>query len=58
MEQAGDSFFQRVQSGFEEAARKYPERICVVNVESSKEETHRKIYGSVKALLGEYDYGY
>lgn len=58
MEQAGDSFFQRVQSGFEEAARKYPERICVVNVESSKEETHRKIYGSVKAILGEYDYGY
>lgn len=54
MEQAGDQFFQRVQSGFEEAARKYPERICVINVESSKEETHRKIYRRIQTLLGEY----
>ncbi len=53
MEQAGDQFFQRVQNGFEEAARRYPERICVMNVESSKEETHRKIYSRIQTLLGE-----
>ncbi len=53
MEQAGREFFQRVQIGFEEAAQKYPERIFVMNVESTREETHRKIYKQVKKILGE-----
>lgn len=53
MEQAGKEFFLRVKQGFEAAAEKYPDRIFIVNVESSKEDTHKKIYKRIEALVGE-----
>ena len=46
-----DSFHRRVQEGFRMLARKYPERIKVVDASRSVEEIHQEIVGLVKASL-------
>ncbi|HVB73171.1 MAG TPA: dTMP kinase [Ktedonobacteraceae bacterium] len=46
-----EEFHQKVQEGFRMLARKYPERIKVVNASRPVEEIHREIVGLVKELL-------
>ena len=46
-----ESFHQRVQEGFRMLARKYPERIKVVDASRSVEEIHQEIVELVKAIL-------
>ncbi len=51
MEMAGDDFFARVRAGFEDAARKFPERIKLIDVAGTREETHQKICRCVDSAL-------
>lgn len=44
-------FHARVQEGFRELARRYPERIKVVDASRSVEGIHREIVGLVRAIL-------
>ena len=47
----GEEFHQRVQEGFRILARKYPERIKVVDASRTVQEIHREIVALVKELL-------
>jgi dTMP kinase len=49
MEQSGDEFFKRVYNGFQELAKKYPDRIKVIDASKSIEEIHKEI---LKEVLG------
>jgi dTMP kinase len=46
-----EEFHQRVREGFRLLARKYPERIKVVNASRTVEEIHGEIVGLVQSLL-------
>lgn len=46
-----EEFHQKVQEGFRMLARKYPERIKVVDASRTVEEIHREIVGLVSRLL-------
>lgn len=46
-----EEFHQKVQEGFRMLARKYPERIKVVNASRSVEQIHEEIVGLVKEIL-------
>jgi dTMP kinase len=46
-----EEFHQRVREGFRMLARKYPERIKVVDASRTVEEIHREIVGLVQSLL-------
>lgn len=46
-----EEFHQKVQEGFRMLARKYPERIKVVDASKTVEEIHREIVGLVSRLL-------
>lgn len=52
MENAGDEFFSAVEKGFERAAEKYKDRIVVINVSGTKNETHSAICHCVEKRLG------
>ena len=47
LEQAGKAFFERTRNGYLELAKKYPERIKLINSEQSKEH----VYNEVKSLI-------
>ena len=51
MEMAGASFFKRVDQGLKYAVEKYPERIKVVNVKGTCEETHANICELIDSIL-------
>ncbi len=51
MEMAGDRFFEGVNKGFEYVSENYPDRVKVINVDGSKEETHGKICKFIDSLL-------
>ena len=46
-----EDFHRRVQEGFRMLARKYPERIKVVDASRTVEEIHREIVELVKGVL-------
>ena len=47
LELAGKDFFERTRNGYLELAKKYPDRIKVINAEKSKES----VYNDVKSLI-------
>ncbi len=51
MEMAGDDFFERVRDGFNSAVKAFPERIKVIQVEGTREETHTKICECIDKIL-------
>lgn len=48
LEQSGIDFHNKVYAGYKELAKKYPERIIVIDASGSKDETHQKIINALK----------
>ena len=49
LELSGMDFHNNVYAGYLELAKKYPERIIVIDASGTKEQTHEKIVSALKA---------
>ena len=52
MEASGKEFFNRVRQGYLSLAKRYPERIKVINGENSKEIVYNEVKSNIMDLMG------
>lgn len=52
MEASGKEFFSRVRQGYLSLAKRYPERIKVINGENSKEIVYNEVKSNIMDLMG------
>lgn len=53
LELEGDAFFAKVQKGFEQVAKQFPDRILLIDASGSKYETQEKVQQAVLTLLAQ-----